>query len=302
MEASATAALLAAARKKKAQFASNAGGLSKTAASEGDYVLGHSQREIRRLATQATLLRPITERLIQNVKIGAGMRVLDLGCGAGDVSMLAAELVGPTGSVVGIDRSPEVLDVASERARLARMRQIRFEQASVQTFSSDEPCDLVIGRYILIHQSDPVDFLRSAARLVRSGGYIAFHEIRLVQTVDSSPRVPLWQLCGNLIETACQSALPHYDVGNRLIECFSEAGLPQPQLFCETLVGGGIDSPLYAWMAETLLSFLPQLAKIGFGLGEQDGFEAFEANLRAAVVEARSQIVAPVQVCVWARI
>lgn len=68
-------------------------------------MFGHSQREIRRLTDQAAMLRPITERLMQNVKIAPGMRVLDLGCGAGDVSMLAAELVGPTGEVLGIDRN-----------------------------------------------------------------------------------------------------------------------------------------------------------------------------------------------------
>ena len=91
-----------------------------------DYVLGHSQREIRRLRTQAAILRPITERLLRNVKIGPGMRVLDLGCGAGDASMLAAEFVGPTGLVVGIDRSPEVLAVAAERAQAAGLRQVSF--------------------------------------------------------------------------------------------------------------------------------------------------------------------------------
>ena len=49
------------------------------------------------------MLRPITERLLRNVGIDAGMRVLDFGCGPGDVSMLAAELIGPEGSIVGID-------------------------------------------------------------------------------------------------------------------------------------------------------------------------------------------------------
>jgi 2-polyprenyl-3-methyl-5-hydroxy-6-metoxy-1,4-benzoquinol methylase len=84
-----------------------------------DYVLGHSQREIRRLRTQAVILEPITERLLRNVKIGPGMRVLDLGCGAGDVSLLAAKFVGPTGMVVGIDRNRDVLAVATDRAQAA---------------------------------------------------------------------------------------------------------------------------------------------------------------------------------------
>jgi hypothetical protein len=122
-----------------------------------------------------------------------------------------------------------------------------------------------------------------------------------MQRFDSRPSVPLWQVTGDFILTAVQSALPHNDVGDRLMESFSEAGLPQPDLFCETPVGGGIDSPLYAWMAETLQSFLPQLAKMGIGAAESVGIETLESRLREAVVEARSQIVAPGQVCAWAR-
>ena len=260
---------------------------------ELDYVLGHSQTEIQRLISQAAILRPVTERLLRAVNIGPGMRVLDLGCGAGDVSMLAAEFVGPTGLVVGIDRNREVLTLAAERAHAAGFGQIRFEQASVESFSSQEPFDIVVGRCVLVHQSDLVGFLRAAARLVSPGGSIAFHEPRLPQRFDSKPAVPLWQVTGDFILTAAQSALPHHDVGCRLIEFFSEAGLPEPDLLCEIPVGGGFDSPLYGWVAETLRSFLPHLAKMGILFGEQVGIEALESRLREAVVAARSQIEAP---------
>ena len=80
-----------------------------------EYVFGHSQREIQRLIYQAAIVKPVTERLLRRVKLGSGMRVLDLGCGAGDVSMLAAQFVGPTGLVVGIDRNRDVLALAAER-------------------------------------------------------------------------------------------------------------------------------------------------------------------------------------------
>jgi SAM-dependent methyltransferase len=212
---------------------------------------------------QAAILRPVTQRLLLNVKIGPGMRVLDLGCGLGDVSMLAAEFVGPTGLVVGIDRNREVLSLARERARAAGLRQISFAQGEVESFSSQEPFDLVIGRCILVHQSDPVDFLRAAECLVSPGGVIAFHEFRSHQRFDSLPTVPLWQVTGDLIRMAFRSALPHCDVSDQLIELFPKAGLSEPNLFCETLVGGGVDSPLYAWAAETLESLLPQLTKMG---------------------------------------
>ena len=73
------------------------------------YVLGRSETESQRLVRQAAFLRPSTERVFRKAGIAEGMHVLDLGCGAGDVSFLAAELVGPTGSVMGIDVDPAVL-------------------------------------------------------------------------------------------------------------------------------------------------------------------------------------------------
>jgi ubiquinone/menaquinone biosynthesis C-methylase UbiE len=108
--------------------------MSNSKANTTTYVFGHSQREIQRLISQAAILRPVTERLLRKVQIGPGMRVVDLGCGAGDVSMLAAEFVGPIGLVVGIDRNREVLSLAAERAHVAGLRQMRFEPASVESF------------------------------------------------------------------------------------------------------------------------------------------------------------------------
>jgi len=61
-----------------------------------DYVLGYSQHEQQRLLKQAAILRACTERFFRAGGLAPGMRVLDLGCGMGDVSLLAADLVGPT--------------------------------------------------------------------------------------------------------------------------------------------------------------------------------------------------------------
>src|SRR5260221_4344642 len=134
------------------------------------YILGHSPAEIQRLMSQAVMLRPITERLLRSAGIEPGMRVLEVGCGAGDVSILASELVGSTGSVVGIDRNAQVLAIARERAQIAKFGQIDFKEASTGTFSDAEPFDLVVGRYVLIHQADPADLIRAAAALSRPEG------------------------------------------------------------------------------------------------------------------------------------
>ena len=67
------------------------------------YVLGQAPEAIQRLLKQGQLLNPFTRRVLKEAGITAGMKVLDLGCGPGDVSLLAAELVGETGRVLGVD-------------------------------------------------------------------------------------------------------------------------------------------------------------------------------------------------------
>ena len=70
------------------------------------YPPGYSEAEARRLAQQATLLEDLTENLFLRAGLARGMNVLDAGCGLGDVSFLAARLVGESGSALGIDRAP----------------------------------------------------------------------------------------------------------------------------------------------------------------------------------------------------
>ena len=200
--------------------------MTETKKYEASYIFGDSEAEPIRLQTQARILRPITERLLRNAGIRPGMRVLDLGSGAGDVAMLAAELVSPSGWVVGIDRNSQVLSIATERANRAGFKHLSFHEAAVETFVDDAGFDLVIGRYVLMHQTDPVAFLRAAAALARPGGSMAFHELRLRDACRSVPNVPLWELIDRLLRVAVSSALPHYDAGDRLIEHFDHAGLP----------------------------------------------------------------------------
>ncbi|MEO7156385.1 MAG: hypothetical protein ABI039_02415, partial [Vicinamibacterales bacterium] len=60
-----------------------------------EYVLGHAADELDRLIKQAAFFGDLTEHTLKLAGLAPGMRVLDLGCGAGDVSFLAASLVGP---------------------------------------------------------------------------------------------------------------------------------------------------------------------------------------------------------------
>src|SRR6516162_4985296 len=85
--------------------------------SASNYALGSTDAEHERLIRQAALLAPCSDGLFCEAGIGPGQRVLDLGSGVGDVSMLVAQLVGPSGEVVGIERDPH--SIARARTRVA---------------------------------------------------------------------------------------------------------------------------------------------------------------------------------------
>src|SRR5213595_2652402 len=125
------------------------------------YALGSSDAEHERLIRQAALLAPFTERFFRSAGIGLGQRVLDLGSGVGDVAMLAAKLVGPSGEVVGVERDTRSITRAKARVADAGLPNVTFTQSDVSQIASTRLFDAVVGRFILMYLPDPVAVLRS---------------------------------------------------------------------------------------------------------------------------------------------
>jgi ubiquinone/menaquinone biosynthesis C-methylase UbiE len=247
------------------------------------YILGHTDRERRRLLLQASILNPLTKRFLRNAGIAVGMRVLDLGCGAGDVALLAAELTGPTGEVVGIDVAEPSLQIARQRAEAADHRNIRFGCQDLATFRTDRPFDAVVGRHILIHTAEPLEVLRSVASFLTPGGIVAFEEYDLSRWTVGYPEVPLAARLAQAIIELFHRASPHPDMGPRLHHLVQEAGFSNPRTTAECVVDGGPYSLFYEWFAETVRSALPSAAD-----------DTLAARLRSDFLEARASLASPV--------
>lgn len=267
-----------------------------------EYVLGYSEEEYQRLKMQARFMRPYTEKYLRAAGVGQAMSVLDVGAGVGDVSLLAADLVGSAGRVLGIDVDGQALAFARERAREARCETwVEFAESKLDEFSSNVQFDALIGRFILLYLPDPAATIRHLLKFVRPGGIIVFHEIDFAVSNTSSPPSEFWDSAMELIpETFRKAGFPP-DFGRRLGSCLAEAGLPFPTMLADRAVGGGKGSYLYPWVAYTLASVAPRLDALGIPEPDFPTDASLIPELEAAVTKSNSQITGPTLFGAWTR-
>src|SRR5262249_66897 len=130
--------------------------------------------------------------LFQQAGISRGMRVLDVGCGSGDVAFLTADLVGPSGKVVGVDRERKAVDWANARANSQRTANVSFVEGDPTETEFDQKFDAIVGRLVLMYYPDPVGAIRRVMRHVRSEGLVVFQEMDMANA-RSLPVAPLFE-------------------------------------------------------------------------------------------------------------
>ncbi len=268
--------------------------------SQQSYVLGHGSEEHRRLILQSRFVGELTEAVFARAGLAKGMRVLDVGCGAGDVSLLAAAFVGAGGSVLGIDQSPESVSLARDRAKAAGLDNVRFEVARIEAFDSSERFDALVGRLVLLYLKEPAVVLRHLAERVRPGGIVVFHEMEMT-TARCVPASPLFAQTGRWIVEAFTRAGVETSMGSRMYSIFKDAGLPAPDMISGGRVEGNPDSQIFEWLAQTVRSLLPMIEKTGVATADEVGIDTLADRLRAAVVEQRGVAHSPVFVGAWTR-
>ena len=247
------------------------------------YALGSTDQEHERLMRQATRLAPSTERLFRDAGIGPGQRILDIGSGVGDVAMLAARLVGPSGEIVGIERDARSIARARARVAEAGLRNVSFMQSDVNQISSDKPLDAAVGRLILMYLPDPVAVLRSLCKLLRPGGVLAFQEPSWASSLALVAHLPLWSASTSLIRETFQRLGVNTEVGLGLYGIFQEAGLPSPGMRLEMPLG---DDP--EWIYGVLCSLRPKMEQLNLPLQTLGPFDTLPKRLRAEVVASKT--------------
>jgi ubiquinone/menaquinone biosynthesis C-methylase UbiE len=277
--------------------------LAQIALADPVYVLGHSAAETRRLMLQARLYDRITRRFLADAGLTAGMSVLDVGSGAGDVAFAAADLVGPSGVVVGIDRDPAVLEIASARARAERRENVRFVVGDCRSAMLPHDFDAAVGRLVLMYTGDVTEALRAIVEHVKPGGIVAFAEAEFATAVDyqraagSSLNRSLWEWATHAFTVAGA----HTAMAGPLYRAFVAAGLEAPRMTMQVPLGGGADWPGYDWITASMHSLLPALEEAGIVSAEMLDVDTLAARSRAEVAETGIPFMTLPLVMAWAR-
>ena len=269
--------------------------------SKADYVLGHAENELKRLSLQAQYWGEATLDLFQRAGVGPGMRVLDLGCGGGDVSLLAATLVGSSGSVVGIDRSAEAIAAATARANAAGMTQIQFQAADLDEYGSAQPFDAIVGRFVLMYLADPAATVRRLLRLLRPEGVVAFLEMDMT-VAHSVPQVAVLEIALEWVREAFRRARVPLDLGPQVWRILRAAGLPDPSLVIHWKVEPAPAIAGTRYLAETVRSLLPMMERSGVASASEVDIETLATRLQDSLMAEQAAMLPPSVVGTWSRV
>lgn len=255
------------------------------------YVVGRSDAETQRLIRQAAFREPLTRRLFTEAGITEGMKVLDLGSGAGDVAFLAADLVGATGSVLGVDADPEVVRTARARAEAAGLTNVEFIEDDLRAVDPGESFDAIVGRFVLMYLPDPGGALRTATKHLRPGGTIAIQECNWARdSLLAHPPTPLWEQTWSLMCETVRRAGVEMQMGYKLHRSFVEAELPQPEMLLQSKVVSGSDTDAHEYAADTLGSMMPLLVRFGIAIEEEVEIETVAQRLREETLASGSVV------------
>ena len=261
--------------------------------------------EERRLVRQSQLLESVTDELLRRAGLEPGMHVVDLGSGAGDTTILAARLVGPTGSVVGVERSPEQAALARRRVADLGLENVTFLEGDVAALGDilkglERPVDAVMGRLILMWVPDRLAVLRTCAEMLPPGALVWFLDIDI--TYDfAMPCPPLWADVRRWVQGILTALGAELRLGPNLHRLFRDAGLPGPTLEGRTIIAGAATAPVW-FFVNVVRAFLPMMAQLGVGDPAEVDIDTLEDRLTAELTAHDAAAIIPPLTIAWSRV
>ena len=261
-----------------------------------EYVLGHDTHELERLDRQGAMLAGMTRQAFLLAGLHRGMRVLDMGTGTGQVARIAAETVGPEGSVTAVDASPDALAWAGSVKHDGAP--ITYVEGDVTSYTPPEPVDAVVARLVLPYQSQFVGVVRHWLDCLRPGGVLLCMEYD-TSSAGATPSVPFVTKSINRLDRAFAVVGQAQSVGPRLAGILRSAGATDVQVIgLQRYVEPG-DPTAAAMLAGVSRTLLPVMVQAGIATPEEVDIDTLQSRLEAAGREYNAIMRMPTLVSGW---
>lgn len=265
-----------------------------------EYVLGSSRSEQARLDLQAAYYQMATSNAMHWAGIAPGMHVLDIGSGTGAVAFAAAELVGPTGSVLGLDASADAVAAANAGAQARGLHNVTFVRADLFTWSSEKSFDALTGRLICMYLPDPAAVVARLAQRLRPGGIVLLEEFSISSFLQQ-PETALLRRHLDLVLAAFRAVGVPTDLGFDLGHVFRAAGLDTPVMAIGGRWEDRPDAVGYALLAGVVRTLAPVMINFGLATADELQLDTLEDRLREAGAAVDAGFYPPLLISAWGR-
>jgi SAM-dependent methyltransferase len=266
---------------------------------DADYVLGTHDEEVARLGLQHRVWRAVAADCWRRVGITIGSRVLDVGAGPGYATVDLAEIVGPTGEVLAVERSTRFLDVAKKACAARGLSQVQFRQADlVEDQIGALNLDFAWCRWVASFVSSPAKLIANIAGALRPGGTAIFHEYSHYETFQFSPRRPALEMFSEKVMASWREAGGEPNVAVQFPTLLPDAGLDIVEAH-PRVVTISPNSYVWQWPASFIEINLARLRELGHATEEWT--ENVRREFRDAETDPRTLFTTPLFLEVIAR-
>jgi ubiquinone/menaquinone biosynthesis C-methylase UbiE len=246
-----------------------------------------------------TVKADFTTRLLVDAGIREGMRVLDVGCGSGDVTFLLAGLLGQSGAVVGIDHDAAALTVASQRAVSADLANMSFARCALTELPGAlGKFDAIVGRRVLMYQADAVAAVRALTRSLNPGGVVVFQEHDTTMVPACLDAFPLHRQATRWIQQMIEREGADLHIGFNLHRIFRQAGLDVEEVRAECVLQTP-DRPY--GLGHIVRACLPRIVAHGVATADEIDIETLQARLDTERAGSTGIYVGDMAFGAWAR-
>ena len=240
------------------------------------------------------------ERLLLDAGVGGTMRVLDVGCGVGDVTIMIARLLGEGGHVVGVDIDASALEKARARVDRSTRGSVEFALGDISELpASFGGFDAVVARRVLMYQADAASTLSSMRGVLKPGGLVIVQEHDAARVLDERGLFPLHErVAGWIWQTVAREGADVH-MGSGLYGLLRDAGVSVAGIQAEVVV----ETPESAsTLAVVVRAILPRMVSHGVVRDGEVDVDDLERELSAEAASAGTVRLGDLVFSAWGRL